>query len=199
MYGPNGPTAPAAKTAPVASVWIVRSVQNWSLPKVQGDLAAQRLDGAQQAALARVLAGGRELRDDDRRQNAQDDHHDQNFDQGEALFGTNRVHVNASVNSTTVLVFRGGRHEADDPPRTVYSVLFHFGPAPAAAAFAHFDSGRSLTAVPVGGAGRESLATGRCARCSASFRLGRFAPDVSSIGAVRGRLNARVFPPRAAP
>ena len=87
---------------------------------------------------------------------------------------------------------------ARGPPLTFFSVRCRSDcPAPAGAASA-LDSGRLKIAVPVGGTGRESFATGRCARCSASFRLGRAAPDVPSIDACQGRLNARALPPHAA-
>src|SRR5258706_4774702 len=54
------------------------------LELVKLDLAAQRLKLAEQSALASVLAGVGELWDHDGRQNAKDDHDDQNFDERKA-------------------------------------------------------------------------------------------------------------------
>ena len=54
------------------------------LQAIERDLAAHGLGGAGKAALASIVAGAAELRDDDRRENAEDDHDDQNFDQRES-------------------------------------------------------------------------------------------------------------------
>ena len=48
---------------------------------VQLNLAAKRLQRALKAAFAGILAGVGELRNHDRGQNPQNDHHDQDFDQ----------------------------------------------------------------------------------------------------------------------
>ena len=59
----------------------------------QLSLAAGRLELAGQAVLARVLRSVRELRDHDRRQDAQDDHDDQNFDERETTLKSAAIHV----------------------------------------------------------------------------------------------------------
>ena len=51
----------------------------------QLDLIVQRVELGFDVARLRILRGVRELRHNDRRQNAQDDHHDQNFDQRKTL------------------------------------------------------------------------------------------------------------------
>ena len=51
---------------------------------VQLDLAAQRLERAGNRVVPGIVAGVRELRNHDRRQNAEDDHDDQDFDECES-------------------------------------------------------------------------------------------------------------------
>ena len=68
---------------------------------VQLDLAADRLELAPQVRFRRLLRGVRELRDDDRCQNAEDHDHDQNFDQCESL-----AHSGESVSTHVLQLLR---------------------------------------------------------------------------------------------